>query len=68
MSDERLGVLDEFCDVAGASRSGVIDVLIRDYLDDLIDDVSKLAKDLGEEEEDEGDEEEEDEEEEEEEE
>ena len=54
ISDEYLDKLDGFCDVAGATRSGVIEVLIRDYFDDLIEKVGEFSGELGEEAEEEG--------------
>ena len=57
ISYEYLDRLDEFCDVAGATRSGVIGVLIRDYLDDLIEEVGKLSQETSDKEEGEDEEE-----------
>ena len=49
ISDEYLDMLDGFCDVAGATRSGVIEVLIRDYFDDLVEKVGEFSGELVEE-------------------
>jgi len=57
ISDPIMEILDGFCKQAGASRSGVIEVLISEYLDDLIEKIAKLPEKLQDEDEDEEDEE-----------
>jgi len=44
LSEDALESIDTFCDVAGANRSNVIEVLIINFLEDLIREVAQLSK------------------------
>lgn len=48
ISDELSIYLDKFCELAGTSRSGVLEVLIRDRLCNLIKVVGNLPENIGE--------------------
>ena len=46
ISDELSTYLDKFCELAGTSRSSVLEVLIRDHLNNLIKIVSELPENI----------------------
>ena len=48
ISDELSIYLDKFCELAGTSRSGVLEVVIRDRLTNLIKVIGNLPENIGE--------------------